>query len=583
MGLDPETLEGLKEWAQQYKGILELLKKDFELKLKYKKYIYIAIDFYDIIAHVYPLDNFFQAKDKETELKKEIARIGLFNTLCPIYVSPLVLLPPYISECNDFFSVSKNKLFNIIDDKNKKSISQNIKSSLENIKDQKISLNQLDHSILYIALLYSPYFMKGLDGLKELMKSSISPVPVGLDDYLTVANNIKEMENKKYFHLLTMLRPKKTLSNIRDAKALQYVEEINKIKSNEILLFTTSSPVFLSYSEGLFKQFGSCKYPLFRNIEFFYYVVIYMYMSLGLYDKKINIKNDKFDLDVDQLTQMCDYLRDHINMFNYILSLSTSYIDAVNNGTLCGKYSSEGMELSLSRAVKLKKITELIEESLSIAYLKNISGGETLDHLQSFINKKYIDDLYVFRDLFNEERFSLLLTDRISKLRNEQIDFESNMDLALDSKINELCPDLKSEYIFCFNQSEFNKILKNNFDNFNNKLGTRDAEILKSPVMRNLPNKEWLIYDNDHINKYIYLVRLPTEEAYCFYKINIEILYNELIEFLLSYKKGDISLERLKSRPVISLLRKVSSLGKNIPIANINDIDNIINKIDKIL
>ena len=108
-----KDLTELKEWAINLESYFECITEDLDLKINHKVYIHIALDFFDLINHIYPEEHLFVTNDRIGVLKLEIAREALFDLCGSIYEQPIVLLPPYLSELNDFFYFSSNKLIDL--------------------------------------------------------------------------------------------------------------------------------------------------------------------------------------------------------------------------------------------------------------------------------------------------------------------------------------------------------------------------------------------------------------------------------------------------------------------------------------
>jgi hypothetical protein len=116
--VDEKLIMSHRSWAEKYEKALIAIKRDLELILEHNSKIYIAIDFHDLFEHCFSIEHLNldkQFPEKEMRIKRSISRNGLFYILNNIYESPIILLPPYISELNDLNKLYAKKIMNVFD------------------------------------------------------------------------------------------------------------------------------------------------------------------------------------------------------------------------------------------------------------------------------------------------------------------------------------------------------------------------------------------------------------------------------------------------------------------------------------
>jgi hypothetical protein len=564
-------LEGTKIWAKKFRDGLKNLDMDLDLRLAHHLNVYIAIDFYDVVSLLFPEQRIFLSNNSEDELRRAIAREALFNNLGNFYKYPIILLPPYLSESVDFFRLAADRLLYMENDEFREELNNRTKMILNRLKnkDHNLSsgdLSDLEKSALYLALYFGPYFMTGIKGFKDLLaKEKLSPKPP-IDNYLEIISNIKDKENVFYLNFKG-LRPKRTIQNIRDSKAVQYVNEINnKLDGDGILFLMTSASAFRKFESecNISRLVDAHKCSLTRDIDCCYYAIIEAYILLE-YNLRADVDKDiSIDLNNNQLKLLHEIIKKHLAILEAMNNLTEGMINAVSTGSISGRF------LEMAEVfINFKNIMENMERAIVLNYIKDISYKEDLSHLVNYFNQTIINYLEDLRESLKSESFSKIIHNRISELFNEQMDYEK---LIMEST-TEHYPEYISKLVDCVGKEEWDE-MKINKEKLNKTL--KAGFPLDDPQFITLSDNKYLIIDNARENDEIYLAELRQDGNYSIDVIKLYYLY----KFMYSLsKKGDVDSTFLKRSANIELARKIIT---NMGSAKYIHKDELITIIDKI-
>lgn len=263
-----------REWIERYRHHLEIIKNDHELIIEKGFEIFFAVDFYDIHRFCFPYSNTFgRISDYKEKIERKklmelhFARSFLFYGT---EQKSKILLPPYVEEFNDFFIHTYSVIERYQNDSLKQEVQrilfqekviQDVLRELEggrkNLKEEIQLLVKITESSSDILFLLSSGFLEGISYNNDVLKE------------------IAHMDNRELEKLFSGRR--KYLQNRRDAKALQYVLELNKrMKTDKQVIFLVSSAKYMRYlkKRTYLMDIGGEKYNLIRDLETFYVYLI---------------------------------------------------------------------------------------------------------------------------------------------------------------------------------------------------------------------------------------------------------------------------------------------------------------------
>jgi hypothetical protein len=417
----------LKKWAKDYRKELMIFEKDLKLKLNLNMKIFIAIDFYDLVSQAFPERNLILKSNKELEIRRAIARESILSNSNQIYSYPLILLPPYLSEANDFFYVAGNNLVSLNSEELKGKIQNQIKSILTKLENKETNhlLDELEKHSLSLAIYYSPQFMIGLRGLKDLLRCKVNPDPTIIGNYFQYVLYIKDMNNK-YYSSLKRYRPNKTIPNLRDSKAIQYIEELNKrLDEKEMLIFVSSSNIFNLFRDDhrISRRINDDNYDLIRGIDSFYYALLETYMVFRKEDINGKILDSIFKLDHDQIEMLLNYVTYHVDLLGHIESITELYINSVGMGSISGRFRAVLIDF-INELSTLKEIMDKKEKDIILDYIRYNFNDNDILHLDKYLDDVILKSLVQLRDDILSPKFTDLLQERILELNKEQEDHE---------------------------------------------------------------------------------------------------------------------------------------------------------------
>jgi hypothetical protein len=284
---------------------LEILSEDLRLIAENGFKIYIAIDFADIFEYCYPFINmskFTHHNEHKLDLilERQLSRTMLFFKLNNFYSLPILLLPPYLAESIDALKLLEAKLTEY-DDINKRDYVTSIIEKYEigdrsNANQINKILSLINEAAPELAFIFGASFREGFDIHKELMKDVIKPYAGNIRNYYNQILYISEMNNSTIEDIVGKIRSDRgsKINNKRDAKALQYVIELNKtmVLDKSVLILLSSAPHFQllqSYYKELYMPIFGEEFCLLRNTEFLYVMLVELGEALGSNEDKIDL------------------------------------------------------------------------------------------------------------------------------------------------------------------------------------------------------------------------------------------------------------------------------------------------------
>ncbi len=412
----PEEWEDFKKWAKYYKKSLEMLEGDLELISKYNCEIIVSLDFYDIFEHCFPFER--RTKDKTHILRREIGRWGLLSHTNMLYEFPILLLPPYLEECIEFITLSE-RIDNKKDFKSEIDYIYEIFAHFDTINEMnsKELLDSLCKVAPDLVFLFSPNFYGGIDLFKNLMRNCINPKPDNIVpglfmDYINVVREINEQDPNQFMKLMRG-RKNKNIQNYRDAKAIQYVIELNeKINDNIIILFSGANFMKSLINTNKFnKNIGGKNYSILRNTDFLYIALLEILSFMS----KNNISMDDFKAEDLLLT-----IKSELEMLNEFLVISEknySFSDYLS-GCLNEEYIYDAL-------IKMKKFKIFIENRQNINLINMMEKSqstEDIQHLMKYVkysDRDYINTLNLIKESIQTGEFLEVLSERMDLIEAE--------------------------------------------------------------------------------------------------------------------------------------------------------------------
>lgn len=347
-----ESSDEHKEWIEKYRYHLEILRKDHELIVDKGFSIFFAVDFYDIFEYCFPYGHII---GKESDYKNEGRRSRLmelqFARSFLFYgteTKPIILLPPYAAEATAFFRSTYLTLRKYKDDILKREIlkilfqDQKIKDVITEIekegktpKRQEKLLRKISESSSEVFFLLSSGFLEGINVLNDLFKKHeengktyrvIDPNPGNIKHYRDILEKTGNMDNSE-IEILFRTRRGKYIQNVTDAKALQYVLQLNKLMQEDkqaIFLFSNATYMKKEIKGQVLVNIEGEEYDTLRDLDTLYVYLIEIRdidtqnkedvqkEILKKIKKSLAEFNDfnKLSQDIPGLIRKCDFLKE---------------------------------------------------------------------------------------------------------------------------------------------------------------------------------------------------------------------------------------------------------------------------------
>lgn len=251
---------------------LNLFRDDLDLATRHGYKIYLAIDFYDIVNFCFPYEDSLNirkptywkvAANRNSFYRKQISRAICFLLLEGIYQKPVVLLPSYLDECNEFVVALQRKAEKFVDwgrDGQNEMLENEIfrlMKNAENTKDYRELVNYLNINSPELIYYFSRGFTDGIKIFRHIMRKSLTndinelfqdaednfdlitePFDKEQADKLRRINEIVQRERKSPPH------KDKSVQNKRDAEAIFAVMRLNEIykKDKKLFILISSAP-----------------------------------------------------------------------------------------------------------------------------------------------------------------------------------------------------------------------------------------------------------------------------------------------------------------------------------------------------
>ena len=304
----------MSDGSQSHWINLEILQNDLELILDNNLRIVIAVDSIDILQLCFPNYNYKNTHNQEEFIKQQISRMLIFYLTNSVYVKPIMLLPPYISELNAFYSMIFNfhELFTY--GKYQRLLSQ-------------ISKNAFISNSPDIAFLINPNCPPSGRKYAFFLKNFVSPIPDSIlneehsgkrkltELLVSINNSIRNRGNSDLELLVKDASTQKsnTLRCRRDAKAIRYIIELNKsLNASNIAIFLVSSSNWLKNLKETdsFKmaiEIKGINFKIIRDMDYFSTFLLEIEKLAEYHEKdfKINISDLKSIVSSDLANYRC--------------------------------------------------------------------------------------------------------------------------------------------------------------------------------------------------------------------------------------------------------------------------------------
>ena len=394
-----------KTWLEEYVEDLTQFKDDLDLKIDGYD-IFLSIDFYDILNFSFPfsLHSRFNAKwDNEDYLKYyynyQISRITMFFMLEKFYKKPNILLPSYVTECDDFIDYMDIQVDRYIFEGLKK-IQENPSIEIgEIIKECKESGNY-DKLIVYIndnypqlIYYYNRGYASGLEVFNNLLtKYFTDDISILLTDEIGIKNDLnfilinyvpKLIDRERIEILVQAARRNKErrFQNKRDAEAIYLTLCLNEIYNSHkkaFCLFSSANNLKGVMSIPIWNvnktSISGKEFKILRDSRFFLDIMFEINSYINYKLDKMNIRDlDKMrieEIDFRDLSLAITKTLSKLNFYN-------SYLFGA------GGRLTEIIQNEARREINLDNTIEKMERNLAILLDEYIGIGENL--------KRYVD------------------------------------------------------------------------------------------------------------------------------------------------------------------------------------------------
>lgn len=520
-------LQNLKNWADNYEKALSTFEKDLRLKVENRSNIFVAIDFFDLYNYCFTDLRLFNEnasnRDRYDYLKRTIALYGLFYIFWNIYSLPINILPPHLNELIDFFKVYRLSLKRIQESELEfKYIAKHVKDTLSEKKNNDLYsnielINKLEKCAPDLAFLFRPSFTMGLEGLRELMRKSISPIieELGAERYHKIASEIDQQSNDIYEPIFNNLRPYKIIQNKRDAKSMQYLIGINNaIRENDLLIFVSSAHIFKIFQKNsnirIKKEIKSEEYILVRDTEPFYAGLIELCDLLSLEGKDLSQPN------------ICDInLREFLSLVQADLKLLRTLIYAAEDA-ICKKELNQDNYIDIIYEIRKFKDKVECKERIDLILLIG-SFGTNLYNLEKM--KPLSEDIYkMLRNVsaaINTNEFKNIISRKIFEHESDKIQLENWMKKSFNDLVTD---DYNRAGLY---ENKITTLEENSLKNTNlikNPFTERGLSYPSNPEIVQLSDNAYLLIDKNNINGNLYIIRRKLGSLELF-EINTNLIY----------------------------------------------------------
>ena len=460
------TIESYSQWLKKYRSNLEIIRNDLDLILNKNFEIFLAVDFHEIYEYCFPFPDLYILKNKDRGskeyLKLQLSRSILFFMLNAIYKKPILLLPPYLREINDFLIAitSEAKTFTNEEDNKNSWIEYELRDIItylnmsEKVDFEKL-LGLLDSKAIDIVVFSGTILSSGMSTFKYLMKNYITPSPEFMENfpekyYKKINNSILKFGNKDLEEIVSGSRHSadKNLQNKRDAEALRYIKDLNKYLngSNKAIFLISSSPHMIRLQDSILinKHYGDVEIPLLRDPSFLFTMI----QEIG------NLF--RYRMQKSSLDEIC--LEDLISVIDHdLIRIDSLLLDSTDLTTLGGQFRESVKMDILSQIMDLSDRLDNMDFALLIdEFLPNIDSLAIMK--PDVIESDVIKSLKELSKLLEQDDFTERIFEKITELEKARLEYFWNLTKECDI-INLLLP-----FKFFIDNLVYNKKITNILD-----------------------------------------------------------------------------------------------------------------------
>jgi len=551
----------LREWAESYTRASQKFIGDTHLKFDKNKKIYIALDWYDLYDHCFPstktLLDYKNPKERDQYLNRISARYALFYLYKNLYNYPLLILPPHFMEMTAFYKKYDRKIKKTLMSKERieeiREYIIDIISKYENSTDSYVDfLLEFEKNAPDLAFLFSPCFYSGISGLRRLFnKEIVSPDlgKIGLNHFKTISE-IESKNNVDLEMFANKWRKDLTINNKRDAKALQYLVELNKILGQDaILILVSSEKLFNTYKyerDDIFRvEIEHEGYPLIRNTKSFYIALIEL---IAIFAEN---KNNKIDNPGRSEFEM---ISQNVSKDLITLKEFQGFTESATFLALSGLFKDKMDDL----IINLTKLRNKAEQRERTALLILINEIYPLDKSLKNILAYTQDDLGIFlndlKQQLEKEEFLKILLRRIIDFQIQRASLEKEL-----ATIDMNGTDQFGKY------KNFAKIFICRLDS-RPKLNLEYLETIFSRNMIPFPegaklipikyNLEFGLFSNKQKNDILYFIIKNDRKVWELYKIQPTHIYLLLSILIEKIENGVLDERDLDNDPILSAVNR---------------------------
>lgn len=590
----------MARWAEIYERELNNLMADIELAILSNSRIFLAMDFCDLYEHCIPSLDAFEGQpydsfkyQKDSFSMRELTRCWLFN-FNSIYNKSnkkMILLPPYFAETYDFFTNYNVKIREISDlfyDQEKKKYIQNLLDQFSDIDLENLDeigryqlLNRLGKRVSDLAFLFSPAFQQGSHALKDLLKNKMTPCPNEVANFMEIIFQAYGKDVYKIFSVFEDDRPNRLMQNYRDARALQYLEEINQnLNENEIVILISSAPSVNKIAKNVilnkYKDIPlTCKkiinkkvYFTVRDLEPFRVALIELSNLMGS-----TYLNSSPNSSINY-TSLLSRLNDDLQIVGKFLSLIRGDIITEHSGRIKEAIENE-IRIRFLEFAQMIRIKE--ETSLILFTGKNYPDIENLEYFKEFSDNDIISGLKQLKTALGSREFIRILEQRRSEIEGNRREILSwfknyydNLDLI----------ELSRQMPIGSLDSRSSKLLEeSSVEELVNQLREKRLEFPENAQMVRLNEKFWVLYDLFMMDN-LYIIE-KNKKNYDYYKLNLNIMDSALYQLRKKLAAHEIAESDIESKYVIDVIKSlIIPLSK---LKNYRSIQKLVNHYDMIM
>ena len=575
----------LLEWAEDYKDHLSILKRDLELYIDKDSKIFISLDFKDIFDYSFPDLHIFRKKSfkaledsRNDFLRKALTRYWLLEFKSFYTENGIVILPPYMAEAFDLFKMFNNRLMEFIkrNEKDKENFIKFLKKGLEDIdfssdSDMNLFLERLESTASYLAFLLTPSFDEDINTLKDLLKNKLLTKQLMISEYEKIIFRSFLRDFPRTRQILDAIRPMRIMQNYKDARAIQYIEDINnEIENNQLFLLVSSSKLFIDYFAYLRennissyqKTINGRKYPPIRRLVTFEVALLELCDYIG--EKYVN--EPTFDNIPNFEFKEIDYKR-MLAKVKIDLDVLSKYIEARKGeiDTIDGGKIKEIIEDDINlKFMKFEKNIDRRQKTDLILMMKKMcQNDDALFRLEKYLGKgnQLISALIDMGKWGEEVEPHNLLKHKINAIRAERRDIERNLDRNYRNISKE---DINYEIeIYNFGKMIRDILEDGSLIELMNELNFNNLEYPEDPELIKCGNGLWILQGkNDESNIYYLENR---DSNYIYYRWNLISIRRILNQIKSGLENGILDPSDLSTATIMTKLEnKIIALKGNI-------------------